>query len=161
MSKNSPRPLKDHAASGINAFQSAVSSLYNACKGDVASSTPKDRAASGAADNEMPVLKAPTGPLAELLNEARVLAEKLGQAYNGLASDFVLPRESPAGGLQSRQGKLVVPAASTPARFKELFGSEPRKVEAEYEDEVTGEKRVKVEGIATPIIHSYVVAPKK
>lgn len=161
MKTNAPKPLKDHLRTPINGLQSSVASLIGAAKGQTETRSPAERAADGIADAVIKVSKAPRGPLAGMLLELADLAGKIGAAYNELPADLILDRETGPVGLRSMRGKSVVPAANTPVRFKEFFGSSPRVVEDEFEDPDTGTKLLQVEGLVKPVPHSYLVSPKK
>lgn len=157
--QSAPKPLKTHARAPANALITAVEGLFAVSKGEIGlDGTMQDRAKAGAEmPIELPVRRAPTGPLAAELETLRLAAEAFLAQYALVDGNLVLPRVSGmAGKTVPVQGKLVVPAKHAADKFKALFGSDPRRVEAEFEDEL-GEQRVKIEGFAQAVSRSYVV----
>ncbi len=150
--KKEIRPLKSVARGPVAGLLSSYGALVAAARGDTDIAAPKQLAIN------MPTSFAFTAPMRESPLTAAIEAmagslASLLSAYHGVDAAFVIPRAPGGGGggggpagPRSVMGKLVVPSKLAAPKFVELFGSTPRLVTAEGEDEF-GELWVQVEGL--------------
>jgi hypothetical protein len=143
MSRHAPVLYKTAIRSSLHGLVGSLNAAMDASKGVLEMSEAEVTAKVPAS---ISAKLAPKGPFADELTLIQEAVSSILAKYPSVADDLVLPPREAIRGALDFTGKVVRPDKSAPAKLKEKFGAEPRKVLAEETIEDTGEVLVVFEG---------------